>query len=64
MPAYDYRCETCHHLWSVSRPIAERRDPLSCPICGAPGRLVIHSAPHLAWYPDAPRPLFHEPKEY
>lgn len=62
MPTYDYKCG-CGHVWEAVRPMAERHAPLRCPECGSEGRLASFTkAPHLLWYPGAPRPLFHEPR--
>jgi putative FmdB family regulatory protein len=57
MPTYTYRCIE-NHRWESARPIAERRDPITCPVCGKSGALIITKAPHLMWYPGCPRPDF------
>lgn len=34
MPAYDYRCSTCHAVFEVTRRFGETAD-VTCPECGA-----------------------------
>ena len=34
MPAYDYRCSTCHAVFEVTRRFGETAD-VACPECGA-----------------------------
>lgn len=34
MPAYDYRCPSCDHVFEVVRPITAH-DDVACPTCGA-----------------------------
>ncbi|PKM82671.1 MAG: zinc ribbon domain-containing protein [Firmicutes bacterium HGW-Firmicutes-14] len=35
MPAYDFKCKTCEHKFSVRISINER-DQVKCPECGSP----------------------------
>ena len=56
-PTYSYRCGEGHR-WESVRSIAERHAPITCPVCERTGALVITKAPHLMWYPGAPRPDF------
>lgn len=34
MPCYDFHCECGNSCISVVRKVAERNDPLECPVCG------------------------------
>lgn len=38
---YEYRCLTCNHITTESRPIANRHDPCECGECGQETRLKI-----------------------
>ena len=59
MPAYDYRCPKCEHIWEISTP-AEFRDQLDlqCPACNVklvrkitlPMALVWSGKFHDRWY--------------
>lgn len=40
MPAYDYRCTACDHVFEVKRPVGATRDE-SCPVCGAPTKRIF-----------------------
>jgi putative FmdB family regulatory protein len=47
MPTYDYHCPDCGDF-EARRSMAERDQPLSCPVCSAPAGRVLVSAPALA----------------
>lgn len=40
MPAYDYRCTECEHVFEVTRPMGAKGDE-HCPTCGAPGSRIF-----------------------
>jgi putative FmdB family regulatory protein len=40
MPAYDFRCTSCRHLFEVVRPPSDT-SPLACPECGATTKRVF-----------------------
>lgn len=35
MPAYDYKCQKCEHVFEQFRTIDKRNDPSLCPKCGS-----------------------------
>ena len=47
MPVYEYYCEPCDELFTRLRPIAEYRDPASCPSCSLPAPHIVATAPRL-----------------
>ena len=40
MPAYDYRCPSCDHVFEVVRAISDR-DDVSCPSCQAAAKRLF-----------------------
>jgi len=40
MPAYDYRCPSCGHVFEVVRTITDRSDE-ACPVCAATAKRVF-----------------------
>ncbi len=40
MPAYDYRCTACDHVFEVTRPVGTTRDE-ACPLCGATTKRIF-----------------------
>lgn len=40
MPAYDYRCTSCDHVFEVTRSAAEKRDE-TCPVCAGVTKRVF-----------------------
>lgn len=47
MPIYDYECEACGPFTAM-RPMAQFRDPCTCPECGAAAPRTILNAPAVA----------------
>jgi putative FmdB family regulatory protein len=42
MPAYDFRCTACSHVFEVTR--SSRDDsPVPCPVCGGTTKQVFHA---------------------
>ena len=39
MPAYDFKCTTCNHIFEIIRPSGESA-PVSCPDCDSPAKRV------------------------
>jgi putative FmdB family regulatory protein len=46
MPTYDYACDACGEF-SALRPLAQRRDPVDCPVCGQASPRTLGGAPAL-----------------
>ena len=46
MPTYEYSCESCSHVHSQIRGMAERNRPATCPVCRSSATLIM-SAPHV-----------------
>jgi putative FmdB family regulatory protein len=42
MPAYDFRCVSCRHVFEVTRPSSDTT-PLTCPLCGAETKRIFNS---------------------
>lgn len=40
MPAYDYRCTTCEHVFEVNRPMSAKGDE-HCPECTSVGARIF-----------------------
>lgn len=47
MPMYDYACGDCGEF-AVLRPLAQWRDPASCPQCGALSGRIVAGAPAVS----------------
>ncbi|MGQ9512632.1 FmdB family zinc ribbon protein [Thermodesulfitimonas sp.] len=47
MPTYDYRCESCGHVWEVRLNQGDT-PPQSCPRCGSKELQRLFPAPHVA----------------
>lgn len=46
MPTYDYKCEACDEELTARRKIAERDEPIECPILNCEGQMHrMFSAP-------------------
>lgn len=41
MPAYDYRCTSCDHIFEVMRPAKHAADGENCPCCEAVAKRVF-----------------------
>jgi len=43
LPLYEYKCRSCKALTDATRPMANRGDPVECPLCGDDADLVFSS---------------------
>lgn len=55
MPMYEYLCDSCDHVFTELRPMAEHRAPRPCPQCGAEARRIVGTAPRLNDMPQTQR---------
>lgn len=45
MPTYDYRCNSCEHVFEKLVKIAQSHDPQQCPECGTADSTKLMGAP-------------------
>lgn len=41
MPLYEYICEQCEKVFQELRNAADREEPIPCPECGGPGKIMF-----------------------
>lgn len=41
MPAYDFRCKVCNHVFEITRPSTDD-SPVACPECQGETKQVFH----------------------